>query len=365
MAKETLGYVRLQWTCPNCSTKNLGSDRFCANCGAPQPEDVEFEQASQEELLANEEEINRAKAGPDVHCYYCGSRNRPEAAHCTQCGADLSQATKRTAGTVLGGYHSEPAEQIICPSCGTPNEPRAPKCMQCGASLVQPTKPEPSPPVPQSGPVRRSRAGLFGGIGLGVIVLVLCAAGITFFVLAGRTNDVSASVREATWTRTVSVEGLVPVTYENWRDDIPAGAPVQSCTQKIHHTQAAPALNADRVCGTPYVVDQGSGYGEVVKDCEYHVYEDFCEYTVEEWRQIDTTSLSGTDLNPNWPNPALSPDERLGGQNETYQVIFETDQGQYTYTTGDPVEFARYTTGSRWLLKVNTFNSVVATQPAN
>ena len=36
---------------------------------------VVSEQAAQEELVTDEKESERAKAGPDIHCAYCGARN--------------------------------------------------------------------------------------------------------------------------------------------------------------------------------------------------------------------------------------------------------------------------------------------------
>ena len=45
MAKKKLGYVELEWTCPNCGTRNPGPEQSCVNCGSPQPDDVHFEQA--------------------------------------------------------------------------------------------------------------------------------------------------------------------------------------------------------------------------------------------------------------------------------------------------------------------------------
>ena len=49
MARKELGHIELQWTCPNCNGINPGPEKHCLNCGAPQPEDVEFEQADHQE----------------------------------------------------------------------------------------------------------------------------------------------------------------------------------------------------------------------------------------------------------------------------------------------------------------------------
>jgi hypothetical protein len=70
MAKKSLGYVKLEWVCPNCSTRNLGPQKTCTSCGAPQPDNVEFEQAAQAEIIKEQAEIAKAKVGPDIHCHY-------------------------------------------------------------------------------------------------------------------------------------------------------------------------------------------------------------------------------------------------------------------------------------------------------
>ena len=50
MAKKTLGYEELQWTCPSCGGINPGPQNTCGSCGAPQPDDVKFEQAARGRL---------------------------------------------------------------------------------------------------------------------------------------------------------------------------------------------------------------------------------------------------------------------------------------------------------------------------
>lgn len=363
MTKKSLGYVELHWTCPSCGTKNPGPQRTCASCGMPQPDDVEFEQPAQEEIIADEEKIAQAEAGPDIHCHYCGTRNPATAANCSQCGADLSEGARRKSGQVLGAHRDKAAQPIECPSCGTPNNPDAPKCVQCGASLTQP-RPEPAAPkaAPAKASQQRSRRGLLGGVG--VLILLLCAAACgAYFILANRTEEVTGTVESVNWTRTIEIEELVPVEHEAWRDEIPPEGVVGSCTQKVRRTQNEPASNAKEVCGTPYTVDTGSGFGEVVQDCKYEVYENFCKYTLDEWREVDEVSLSGNDFSPSWPNPTLTSSRREGDREEVYRCIFNTESGQYTYATSNQQNFTRCEIGSRWLLKVNTFGMVNAIEP--
>jgi DNA-directed RNA polymerase subunit RPC12/RpoP len=337
----------------------------------PQPEDVEFEQPAQEELITEKTELAKAKAGPDIHCYYCGSRNSADAKTCAQCGADLTEGAKRSSDRVMGAHRTEPAAKINCPACGTPNEASAPKCVQCGASLVE-TQPEPAPPTPVSPPVKESkrRGGLLGKIAIIAVVLLICGACITFFVLSNRTEDVSGSVQDVSWTRSIAIEELVPVTHEDWRDQIPVGAIVGTCIEKVHHTETRSSGETREICGTPYTVDTGSGAGEVVQDCEYEeimeeveVFADSCEYTIDEWQQVDRVALSGNDLNPEWPDPRLNSYQREGESEETYKITFNTEDGQYTFTTSKADLFAQAQIGSRWILQVNTFNAVTSIAP--
>ncbi len=365
MVKKTLGYAQLEWTCPNCDTKNPGPQKICSSCGMPQPEDVEFEQAAQEKLIKDEAEIARAKAGPDVHCYYCGARNPAAAETCTQCGASLGEASARDKGRVLGAHRTKPAKKINCPACGAPNEANAPKCAQCGAALtpIPPVPPKPAPTLTKPIPTKKGRSRLLSGV-VGVIVLLLiCAACTTFFILSNRTEDLNGIVRSVLWTRSIAIEELVPATHEDWRDEIPGGEVVGSCSQKFHHTQDDPAPNAEEVCGTPYTKDTGSGYGEVVQDCQYRVYEDWCQYSVDEWQEVDKATLSDDNFSPRWPDPNLRANQREGRRKEDYQIIFDTEEGTYTYHTGNANLFNQCEIGSRWVLKVNTFNAVSSIEP--
>jgi len=138
MPQKTVGYVELEWTCPKCKSRNPGTRRACASCGAPQPRDVQFEQPVQDQVISDEKVIAVAAAGPDIHCAYCGARNPAGAKVCKQCGADVGEGVAREAGRVVGALQIEEAPPITCPSCGSPNPATALKCSKCGDSLVKP-----------------------------------------------------------------------------------------------------------------------------------------------------------------------------------------------------------------------------------
>lgn len=358
MAKKSLGYVELQWTCPSCGTKNPGSQRTCLSCGQPQPDNVVFEQPAQEELIKAEEKIAVAKAGPDIHCRYCGARNPATAKTCSQCGADLSEGTKREAGQVLGQHRPEPAAPVTCPACGSPNAPNAAKCAQCGASLPQ-ARPQPVRPA-----VPAPRAGNMIWIGLIVLGLAIAAC-VGFMFLSTSTEAVTGTVNSATWTRKIVVEGLVPVEHQDWEDEIPSHAAVGTCREQVRTVTDDPVPGSREVCGTPYTVDTGSGYGEVVQDCEYQVYDEYCTYTIEEWRPIDEAVERGNDLAPEWPALSLGPSKRAGQRSESYEIVFNTEQGRVVYTSSNPAAFSQFKPGSRWQLNINSFGSITEVEPLN
>ncbi len=355
MAKETVGYVQLEWTCPFCGTRNPGPNKKCSSCGSPQPEDVQFEQAAQEELIADEQLIEKAKSGPDIHCPFCGTRNPAGATTCANCMGDLTDAEARAKGKVVGKYRKEAAPDIACPFCGTMNPANAHTCSNCNGNLHEPAAPQPAaPPAPQR------RLGVAGIIGIVAII----AACIFIFSLFLRTDDVNGRVSTVEWTRSIAIEALVPVERSAFIDEIPAEIEVYDCRRQLHHVQDEPAPDAEKICGTPYTVDTGTGIGEVVQDCQYQVYEDYCRFTVDEWQQVDVVTERGANLNPIWPQPQLTSDQRLGAEQQQFEVIFESDGERYTYTTDSADQFARFEIGSEWILQVNQLGGVVSVEPA-
>jgi ribosomal protein L40E len=367
MVRKTLGYVELEWSCPQCGTRNPGTHKSCASCGAAQPAKVEFHQAAEEKLITDPAEIARAKAGPDVHCAFCGARNPADAQKCSQCGADLTTATARESGQVLGAFHAGPAPQVECPQCGTLNDANALKCSQCNASLPRSERPSPRQATPrrtETASRPTGRLGRIGIIGLATAALLVCVVGFLIVRSISPAQEITAQVQDISWTRSIQILGLRDVTRENWRDEIPSGVSVGRCTKKQHHTQDEPAPQATEVCGTPYVIDQGTGRGEVVQDCKYLVYADWCQYTAQEWAEVDVVTLAGNDPLPRWPEPVLGAQQRQGNQDESYEVTFAGGGRTYTYTTSDPATFAQYQVGSRWVLKVGGLGGIRPVGPA-
>lgn len=357
MAKKSLGHIELQWTCPNCQGINPGPEKTCLTCGSPQPENVSFEQAAKQELITDEDKIADAQKGTDIHCPYCGTRNPSGTKTCTQCGGDLVEGKKRIKGQVVGAFSTGPVGKIPCPRCGAENLETAKSCSQCGAPMKSDKAKE---GALSEAPQKRSGINQWILIASVVGLLVICA--LLYFAFFS-TKSVTGSVQSVEWERSVPVEVFGPVKYADFIDEIPAQAELGSCSEKYHHTQDEPAENAVEVCGTPYNVDQGSGYAEVVQDCVYQVYEEYCQYTVEEWYVGDTVRLSGQDYNPIWPQIALSEGQRLSDDTtETYLIIFQTEEGLKRFTTNDYELFMDAQPGTRWNLQINQIGGIVGVE---
>ncbi len=356
MTRETLGYVELEWTCKRCGTKNAGTYKTCAGCGAAMDAQDQFELPQQQELIAAADVA--AQPGPDVHCPFCGTRNPADALTCSQCGAALAGAAARSAGQILGSLQTGPVAEQPCPYCGEPNLPHAPRCKKCGGDLIK--RPAPAPPRP-SAPAQPNRAAMVIGA---VALILLCICGIVFAALTMRTTEVSGVVQSIAWERTIEIMEQRPVTRETWENQIPSGADKGMCTRKVRSTQDQPAPGAEKVCGTPYVIDQGTGKGKVVQDCQYRVYDNWCKYTATEWQVVNRAIANGSDTNPRWPEPNLRSNQREGEREEKYRVILIANDTQYTFSPSTASEFARFTPGSRWTFKVNALGGVSDVQPA-
>jgi hypothetical protein len=355
MAKKTLGYTELEWECPSCHTRNPGAAKTCVQCGAPLPEEVEYKQAAQDKIITDEAKIAAAKAGADIYCGYCGAPNAATAKVCKQCGADLTEGKARESGKVLGAARQEEAAPVNCPACGASNPASAFKCSQCGAPL-RPAAPAPEPAAPPAGRNKLLPFIIAGAVLLLILIIVLIARGSRRSAAIGEVSDVN-------WRRVIAVEALAPVTLEAWKDQIPSGAQVGSCRQEVYRVQDDPAPNAREVCGTPYVVDKGSGYGEVQQDCRYEILADRCQYESQAWRAIAPIVLTGSDLNPAWPAATLAQNQRSSGRAESYSVTFNVDGKTYSYQPANEAEFVQFSPGSQWRLQVNSFGSVVVEGP--
>jgi len=358
MAKKTVGYINLEWICPNCSNRNPGPQKTCLSCGAAQPADVKFVLPEKQTLINEGTDQASGKLGADIHCPFCGARNTASSEICSQCGGDLKEGLKRASGEVLGAFKNAPEKEINCPACGNVNPADQLKCTHCGAPLKISPKPEPQA---QSKAPKQKMSPFVIGCGVFLVLGVLIGS----FLLFGRREDITGQVSGVKWERGVQIEEFGPVSKEAWIDEVPAEGRNLRCETRLRNSSDAYVSGAEEVCGTPYVVDSGTGQGEVAQDCVYNIYDDYCDYEIDEWKEGSPEILSGSDYNPIWPSPQLSNKQRAGDQFASYTILFTVDGETYSYKTTDESLFFASKPGTRWTLTINpSLNSVISIEPA-
>lgn len=352
--RRTIGYIQNEWTCPNCGTRNKGGTKTCENCGAPQPENVQFELPSEQKLVTGDDQIKDAQKGADIHCPFCGTRNPADAKTCSQCGGDIVEGKAREAGRVMQAPPPQP-KVVKCDNCGAENPGSSAVCSNCGSPLPKIA----ATPVAAPGiaPVRQMTGAnvakpkktnwiLIGGI-LGALALC-CIVIVVLFVIP--TRSIQATVVDVHWQTSVPVQEIQAVDHSNERGSPPSGAYDVSCRNE-----------SEEVCEQK-TVDKGNGYSEVVEECHTET-EQYCSYTVDEWTTIQTYPLEGDDLRPIYESPNISSDQRLGNQSEELTVTFSTSEGeQKNYSPSSVAEYQQFEVGSTWTLRMNALGGITSVE---
>ena len=351
--RRTIGYVQNEWTCPNCDTRNKGGVKTCENCGAPQPENVQFELPSERKLVTDKEQIRAAQGGADIHCPFCGTRNPASAKTCSQCGGDLIGGKAREAGRVMQTPPPQ-AKVIKCDNCGVENPGSNSVCSNCGSPLPKISALQAAPLSPASG-MRPAATALtapkkpnwlmIGGI---IAALAVCCVAVAALFLPSK--SVEATVVDVHWQTSVPVQEIRAVSHSDEAGSPPSDAYNISCYD-----------DSRDVC-EQRTIDRGNGYSEVVEECHTETQQ-YCSYTVDEWTTIQTYPLEGNDLRPLYESPNISSDQRLGNASEDLTVVFSTPDGEETYSPDSVSEFQQYSIGSTWTLRMNAIGSVVSVEP--
>ena len=236
MARKSLGFVPLIWECPFCNTQNPGPIKSCTSCGAPQPEDVEFLQVDEEKFnfIKDEALIRMAKAGPDIHCPYCGTRNPGTAKLCSKCGGELS----------LGGKARATGARV--------------RTISEASAKEQPPVSTPAPPIPQTSPSVSAPRKKLSPILIVIPILVIIACLIGAYFLFFKSEDLDATVTGVEWERSIVVEAYRESTTSDWWDQIPDDAEILGCSEEYRYSSDEWEPNSTEVCGEAYVEDTGT-----------------------------------------------------------------------------------------------------------
>ena len=346
--RRTLGYVQNEWTCPNCQTRNKGSVKTCENCGAPQPENVQFELPSEQKFVTDEASVSVAKAGADIHCPFCGTRNPATAKTCSQCGGDLLEGKARESGRLMQKPAAQP-KTVKCDNCGTDNPSSNAVCSNCGSPLpkigIPALAPQGAPGIGVGKLTAPKKTNWLVIGGILAAVAICCVAIAALFFLPSK--SVQATVVDVHWETSVPLQEIRPVDYSNEPGNPPSDAYDLSCHDE-----------SQDICEQK-TIDRGNGYSEVVEECHTETQK-YCSYTVDEWTTIQTYTLDGNDLRPIYEDPSVSSGQRLGEESEELTVTFSTENGEQKMYSPDTVsEFQQFAVGSTWTLKMNALGSVV------
>ncbi|MEW5939494.1 MAG: zinc ribbon domain-containing protein [Chloroflexota bacterium] len=349
-SKQSKGFIELEWVCPNCNSRNRGPVKTCENCGAPQPENVQFYAPAEAKLIQDENAKRLAAVGPDIHCGFCGTRNPGNATVCSQCGGDLKEGRARQAGREM--QREAPIVQVKCTNCGQENPSTRTMCANCGAPLPRAGgvaaggAPRPGTAAPAPGSAAKRAV---PWLAIGGVVACLAVICIGAFLLFAPSKSVTATVDSVYWQTSVPVEEIQAVRYNDEAGSPPSDAYDVSCR-----------TDTRQVC-TDKTIDRGNGYAEVVTECE-DVTQDYCSYTVDEWTTVDAYTLEGSDFSPIYASPSISFDQRIGNQTVTFTVYFTGGGETYEYHPEDLFEFQGFAIGSTWTLKLNALGFVVSVE---
>ena len=350
MVKKSRGFIQLEWQCPQCESRNPGPAGSCQSCGAPQPDDVEFVAPSERKFVQDEKSLAHARAGADIICGFCDTRNPATTETCSQCGADLSEGQRRQAGGEV--KEREAAKIVHCHNCKAENLSTDTSCQQCGAPLAgaslksTPAAPPKGADLPKAKQDKKAKRPWIMGV---ILFLLLCCVGGFIFFFIAPSESVSATVSDVRWETRVDVQQEQEVHYNNERGNPPSDAYNVDCRTE-----------SEEVC-TERTVDRGNGYAEVVQDCTTET-EQYCSYDVMEWRTTETLTLNGDDFSPYYAEPSLSSGERIGNESADYSVTFSSEKGALEYSPSDLSEYQQFQIGSNWTVNLNRLGGIVSVE---
>ena len=349
MAKRSSKFIQLEWECPGCDARNPGPEQSCLSCGAPQPDNVEFVAPADRKFVTDEKSLKRAKAGADIYCAFCETRNLATATDCIQCGADLAEGKRRKAGGEVRQRATE--KMVLCPNCDAKNVSSNNTCGECGAPLAREKVASAqlgaeriSSAKTKNTPAPKKRKWIVGAI---LAFIALCVAGLLFLLAPSKSVD--GTVSQVYWQTSLPLQEEREAQYSNERCSPPSDAYDVSC-----HTET------EEIC-TEEEVDQGNGFAEVVETCETRS-EEYCSYSVLEWQTVETLTLAGNDYDPRYASPSLSADQRLGSESVEYNVTFSAEGEMLDYSPDNLNEYRQFQIGSQWVLKMNRLGGIVSVE---
>lgn len=283
------------WICPNCEAKNRGAKQNCDACGAVRGENVQFHCDDDAEVITDEAELAKAKAGPDWVCQFCGNTSPSASPNCTGCGSARDSGKKRAVKDIPA---ADAAEKKDAEKSKTP-----------------------SPPMPAA-----------FKIGCGIVLLLLLI--VSF--LSCRESSEKIEIVDNQWSRIIERSEYKTVEESAWQDAVPQAAIRLSSKREIRDYEQIPdgfeevdETYTEKVkVGEEKVKDGkkdlGNGRFEVkykmvpkykeekrtrrVKQEKFRrepIYDEKVTYNIDRWVDIAAVELKGSQDEPKWPDAGV------------------------------------------------------------
>jgi len=256
--EESQGFYEMLWDCDHCDARGLlgKTQRYCANCGAPQNPDKRYFPKEGEERRVD----GHIYEGADRTCPACSAPQSAHAKNCTHCGSVLDGAAE------VRGFVAPVAE-----------------------------------PLPRPRANRRRRWPFV------LVVLAVLGGGIWWRCV--RSQEAQVVVAGHKWRRAIAIEEFKERQEEAWRNEVPVSASFPVCQERERSTRQ---IQDGEECKTERR-DKKDGTFEQVKKCKpkFHsepVMDSWCRFTMRRWLQVDELKATGSGLSPAWPTNAPAGD---------------------------------------------------------
>lgn len=327
-----------KWDCPACGTQRIPGWKDgrtverCPACGAPSTGKWYMDDRSM--VIADAQEIARAKAKRAWKCGHCNHMNDADDQDCDACGnpRDAGTDDKQFVAREYAAFQQPTSGDDII-DADTENVTENPAAIGSAYSKSGLAKKK---DFEERMRITRKRRWIFAGISAGVLTLIV--------LLLLWKKEVNVSVVGFEWQRTVEIENFGPVQETSWSSP-PAGAYSISSQSEIHHYNTI-VVSRDchdetvtEVCGT---IDNGNGTFSdryctstqtVCHDVtrEEPVYQTRYYYTIDRWHADHTEKAGAFDHKAFWPvfaQTVSSPGTwREGQRTESYWLHLLRDGG--------------------------------------
>ena len=362
------------WDCVYCgATKVRGRLRECPQCGHPRDENVEFYMDNPQNYVLDEALAEKARQGPDWVCQFCDCLNSATVSVCEGCGSARDAETKDYFENLQERQEKQDREEEM-QTVGDDSE------QVIGYQL--------EPPIIEKAD-KRKHLNLGKAMKIGVVALLVVAL-IAGMVMLFTPREVTGTIVDMKWSRSVEIEEYKTVRESGW--SVPSGGREVSWSEEIHHYNSVISHYETKTrTYTEQVLDHyeeyvsgyrdlGNGYFEEITSqrpvyrtetrtetyeepvyVQVPVYETKYVYDIEKWVHQTNKRTEGNDKNPYWSDYKCKANERIGSKTETYIVVVkDNDEKIKEYTLkfdewnslsiGKEVRLKTYITGNAELI---------------